>query len=692
MSASESVDAAVLTDLEARKAGGVYYTPAYIVDYIVRQTVGHWVEGRSPQQVGGWTDQYHLSKRRRPLKILDPACGEGAFLLGAYKFLLGWYLERYMEQGPESHARGVSPRLFQHPSGEWRLTVAERKRILLAHIHGVDLDSQAVEVTKLSLLLRVFEGEDAETLGAALTLVKERELPDLSNNIKCGNSLIGPDYHDACPLDTLEEDEMARINAFSWQDEFGEVLGSGRFDMLIGNPPYCREKDFKYLLDEIAVTAFGQRHRSPRMDLWYYFVHRGLELLGEDGVLSFITNAYWLSGTGAEKLIGAMEREVHLEELFDLAGLEIFKGVSGRHLIFRLRKTAPGEPTRILRVPEHAKTGAARYVAGEGLTVFDKDHEQVFHDGKIDMEKLTGTILQRLDGLPTLQGLGKVRQGIAENPSAINRKTNGKWGERWVVGEGVFTLRQEEVQALKLKKKERSLLRPYHDLCDLGRYWTAAEPSLSLIYATRHTCPDINNYPRLKAHLDRFKVIMEQRRETENGSNQWWHLHWPRDEAIWRAAKILCIQMAGRPTFSINLEPCYVPFSVNVFVPDEDQGLDLNYLLGVLNSRLLWLWFKHNAKRRGVGLEINCNVLRRAPILLPDLADLAQRDLHQRISSQAQLLLKLNQRLVTASTAHLRTTLARQLETTDRNLDARVCEMYGLTAEETEEVVAATAM
>ncbi|MFH1610245.1 MAG: type I restriction endonuclease, partial [Candidatus Bipolaricaulota bacterium] len=221
---------------EVRKAGGVYYTPTYIVDYIVKHTVGELLKGKAPQEAGGLTKSWQPSKKLQPLRILDPACGSGSFLLGAYQYLLDWYRDRYAEDGPEKHATGRNPRLYRIASpssslhrggdsshvpfpqaeegsssvpsppggrgegeggrseGAWRLTTGERKRILLTHIYGVDIDPQAVEVTKLSLLLKVLEGETDETLGAFLRLFQERSLPDLGANIKCGNSLIGPDF------------------------------------------------------------------------------------------------------------------------------------------------------------------------------------------------------------------------------------------------------------------------------------------------------------------------------------------------------------------------------------------------------------------------------------------------------------------------------------------------------------------
>jgi len=186
---------------EVKKAGGVYYTPTYIVDYIVKQTVGRLVEGKTPRQIA-------------KLRILDPACGSGSFLLGAYQYLLDYHRHWYEANDPQRHARGKKPALYQGPHGGWRLTTAEKKRILLNNLYGVDIDRQAVEVTKLSLLLKVLEGETDETLGQQLALWREPALPDLDNNIKCGNSLIGPDYFQAQLLP--DEEEMRRVNPFDW--------------------------------------------------------------------------------------------------------------------------------------------------------------------------------------------------------------------------------------------------------------------------------------------------------------------------------------------------------------------------------------------------------------------------------------------------------------------------------------------
>lgn len=665
---------------EVRKTGGVYYTPTFVVEYIVNSTLGKKLENADPRTIGGMTDNFNPSNAQnsQPLRILDPSCGSGSFLLGAYEYLLSWYHNQYVKSGPQNHTTGKTPKLYSHPTGEWRLTTAEKKRILITHIYGVDIDPQAVETTQLSLLLKVLEGENSETIGKNLELFQERALPDLANNIKCGNSLIGPDYWDHDPSDNLDTDAIARINMFDWRSEFQNVLRDGGFDIIIGNPPYRRERDFKSLLDEIASTEFGKKYHAPRMDLWYYFVHKGINLLKKGGQLSYITNSYWVNGDGSKKLITHIRESSHIEEIVYLDRLPVFRGVSGSHMIFRLKKSK-GTTTQIRRVPDPPKEKAFEYIKNiRSFINYEKPREQLFREGKVDIEPPREDLLEKIERGKQLSELGIIRQGIAENPASINKKTNEKFGNRWKTGEGVFALTSDEVAHKRIPKAESVLLKRYHDLSDIGRYYVSDDPSLNLIFSTENTCPDIDNFPTIRDHLKRFKPIMDLRRETLQGTRQWWHLHWPRQEEIWRTPKILNVQMGRRPIFAKAEGECYVGFSVNVFVPNASLSLDSDYILAVLNSRLLWLWFKHNAKRRGIGIEINGNILRRTPIISPNLETRDGKSKHDKVALLARSMGELVRQYRETQTPHIRDSLRRQIDFNNNAIDDCVFDIYGL--------------
>ncbi len=284
---------------EVRKAGGVYYTPTYIVDYIVQSTVGRLLTGKSLRQAA-------------KIRILDPACGSGSFLLGAYQFLMNWHRDEYLKDGPDQHRK----ELYQAQGGDWRLTTAERKRILLRNIHGVDIDSQAVEVTKLSLLLKVLEGENEQTIGTNLRLFHERALPDLGNNIKCGNSLIASDFYRNQQMRLLGADEQLRINVFDWEgkDGFPEIVSSGGFDALIGNPPYLYSAGQEYA-DYFATHYVLSQSQA---DFYVYFLEKALALCRKGGLISFIVSDAWLNSENFSTLRN------HILEKHNLFAITVF--------------------------------------------------------------------------------------------------------------------------------------------------------------------------------------------------------------------------------------------------------------------------------------------------------------------------------------------------------------------------------
>ncbi|NMB99715.1 MAG: N-6 DNA methylase [Thermoanaerobaculaceae bacterium] len=270
---------------EVKKAGGVYYTPTCIVDYIVKNSVGKFLEE--------WENSKAKNPENLKLTILDPACGSGSFLLGAYQYLLNWHRDQYSKENPQKYTKGKEPRLYQAEGGEWKLTTSEKKRILLKHIYGVDIDPQAVEVTKLSLLLKVLEGENKESVNKQLKLFKERALPDLSNNIKCGNSLIGSDFYKDKQLGLFDEEEKYRINAFDWEDEFPQIFKEGGFDVVIGNPPYVTyslgKQQSKRPTEELEYLIKHYHNSSEyKINSFAIFYELGLNLLKQEGLTAFI--------------------------------------------------------------------------------------------------------------------------------------------------------------------------------------------------------------------------------------------------------------------------------------------------------------------------------------------------------------------------------------------------------------------
>jgi len=327
---------------EVRKAGGIYYTPTYIVDYIVKNTVSKLVEGKTPKQVS-------------KLRILDPACGSGSFLIGAYQYLLDWHLDWYIQDGAEKYIKAAKPILYQAQGGNYRLTTYERKRILLNNIYGVDIDPQAVEVTKLSLLLKVLEGENSQTLDVQFKLFHERALPDLASNIKCGNSLIGPDFYQQQSLNLFNNDERLRINAFDWNTEFADIMNSGGFDAVIGNPPWIslsgKFGNDIYSKDEIIYLIKHFEGNTYMPNIYEYFVAQGLNLSRLNGYFSFVVP----DRLGYNNQFVQLRKRILTEtNIISLLYKAPFPGITADTLIFVFLKSKP-KTDHVINISEFQK-------------------------------------------------------------------------------------------------------------------------------------------------------------------------------------------------------------------------------------------------------------------------------------------------------------------------------------------------
>ena len=336
---------------EVRKAGGVYYTPSYIVDYIVRETVGKLCDGKTPKQV-------------EALRVLDPACGSGSFLLGAYNFLLEWHLDFYTRHEPEKLATKSKPVVARAanrsaPDDEarvWRLTTSEKKRILLNNIFGVDIDRQAVEVTKLSLLLKMLEDETSDSLPPVqgrLVTSQERILPDIDGNIKCGNSLIESDFYDNGAHDDLSDAERNRINTFDWNIEYSNVMKAGGFDVVIGNPPYIRIQALKEWAP-LEVEHLKTRYRSASVgnyDIYVVFVERALELLNKSGRLGYILPHKWFNAQYGAPLRGLMSEGAHLSDVVHFGHQQIFASAT-TYTCLLFANQAPSDKVQIAKVDD----------------------------------------------------------------------------------------------------------------------------------------------------------------------------------------------------------------------------------------------------------------------------------------------------------------------------------------------------
>lgn len=275
-----TIDAAgaveIVSKPEVRESGGVVPTPRYIVDAIVQRTLGPRVTGKSPADLAGFT-------------VADICCGSGIFLLSVFEFLTDHCLAWYQANDRAAH---VGRTIYEAGAGLWRLTFEEKRRILLAHIRGVDIDANAVEVTRFSLLLKLIEDESAAGLRDYVDRTGTAALPELESTLRAGNSLVSEGEWTAA-RGALPARLLEKINPFSWADEFPAEHARGGFDVIVGNPPYIRIQNMQAYSPEEA--AFYQSAASPyttarqdNFDKYALFIERSLSLVRPDGRLGFI--------------------------------------------------------------------------------------------------------------------------------------------------------------------------------------------------------------------------------------------------------------------------------------------------------------------------------------------------------------------------------------------------------------------
>jgi adenine-specific DNA-methyltransferase len=576
---------------------GRVYTPAAIARRIVAACLERWSNAGESDPNGTHPPD---------CRVLDPACGDGAFLLEVFDALC-------RRAGKSAHAEA-------DPVSEGGASF--RLGLVRDHIFGADIDPPAVDAIRQKLLERIAA---TDALAAEASQVVEQ-------NIRCGDSLRGPDWKSGREsiFDELVEKTPDPFFAFAidWQRDFPQAARAGGFEIIVGNPPYLRERNAKPLFDSLAATELGRRWREARMDLWYYFVHRSLDLLRPGGFLSFIVNSYWMSSRGAGRLIARLERETFVEEIELFDNARVFKTVAGRHMIFRLSKAA-NPPARTLTGHPNG-TGLCRIVFSSNprrrcRNTVDPDASDtlnrayrvplrdLFQDGRVVVAP-PDAFQDLFRNRRTLGELYDTRQGMAENPPAINGRLLRRFPGCYTIGEGVFVLRPDEVNRLQLVPAERDLLRPYYELAACGRYRLAGGSTHSVLYLTRRSAPQLQDFPHIAAHLERFRPILELRRETRQGKCAWWHLHWPRDEEIFVRPRILSLQMGERPQFVYAERPTFVGFSINLILARKFTGFALDVLTGILNSDVARSWFERHSKRRGVNLEINAHLLKQFPL------------------------------------------------------------------------------
>lgn len=594
---------------EVRKAGGVYYTPQYIVDYIVQNTVGALIKDKTPDEIAA-------------LRFVDPACGSGSFLVGAYQYLLNYHLDYYTKE-KNRKAAVKKEKIYEAAHNTYRLTIAEKQQILQNNIYGVDIDSQAVEVTKLSLYLKLLENEGIEA-GGQLEFDMAL-LPSLEDNIKCGNSLIGTDFYTA----TLDfDDEVARkVNCFDWEKEFPEVFSprmsankeknlttkgtkdtkeekDGGFDAVIGNPPYVLvfdESNKKYIEDK--YTQFQRNN-----DLYVAFIVKAISLLKQKGAFSFITPNTYLKGDYF-KALREYIRQFRMNEVVDFGIKSVFKAANVFTAITNISKEKPLQKWTLksdLDVVRGKINSSSEIFVLENLLITKLNQYTRFDDV---------LLIKDVGYNYWSEGRGKVR------------------------GDSIGS------RVLYSGTKENDKDIPYYKGANIQKY-VLSKPSQYL----RH------NYNKFLKENDTFRFT---------------------PELLETKPKIIYRQTSSSLIGAIDAEGYHNDKTVHLILLKDSIKVDLRYVLALFNSRLLNYCYQNATEEQGRAFaQVKTVNVKKLPFVLPD------KTTHNKLVSLVDKMLELKRKEHDEPNPQVKTMIERQIGAVDGQIDEAVYRLYGLAEEE----------
>ncbi len=425
-------------------------------------------------------------------------------------------------------------------------------------------------------------------------------------------------------------------NFFLWKLYFIEIFqNQPGFDILLGNPPYIGEKDNKLKFQEVKNGSSLKKFYQGKMDLFYFFFHLGINLLKERGVLSFITTNYFVTALGAKKLREDLKIRTEIKKFINFRELKVFPSAKGQHNLITILKKNSSEKKTNVDIVNYNKEGVANdtllqsifdktdssseYINIENTNIFEGNESYIRLSGQSNSNTLASSILEKISNKCfSLNLYANIKQGIVSGADKVTDKHLEKYKIKAKKGEGIFVLSDLEIKNLKLNDTERKLIKNFYKNSDILRFHINFTADKNLIYINKDT--DISKYPNILTHLTKFKAILKNKRETLQKKLPWYSLHWSRDLNILSNQKIVCPRRSKLNNFAIETGKNFEQSDIMMISIKDNykKSLDCNYLLGILNSKLIFFWLSYRGKVKGSTLELYGKPLEELPIRLFD--------------------------------------------------------------------------
>lgn len=640
----------------ARKAKGAYYTPREIVAFMARESLRTYLKNRfkdipradqaisklldtSDQDwaIAGTNSIRDIPTELRPkfmdaldeLRAIDPACGSGAFPMGLLQLLYRTYSRLDSRFDP----------------------YRTKLQIVQNNIFGVDVEPMAVEISRLRAWLSLVVEEEHKRV---------EPLPNLDFKFICANSLVPLDqsstslFVDKDLDDTLRRIRSEYFNATSptdksaLQQSYSQALAgdgdnalddertrqlrtfnpfddsvpsayfdaehmfgvTGGFDIVLGNPPYIGEKGHREVFSHVRASSLGKRFYLGKMDYFYFFFHLGLDLLREGGCLAFITTNYFVTATYARKLVEDIKARSTVLRFINFGETRIFESAAGQHNMItllvkgkseELARTSVVKPSIKGKVSSEVLVSILEETSSE-VEYYEIPQSDLYLGSTISLSRSNSNPMESIlesmlkSGLP-LDQIVTINQGIISGADKVTNSHRNRYGySDESVGDGIFVLSTEEVDALGLDEHERAIIKPFFKNSDVEKYWTKTESERWIIFADKRRRA-LESRPRVLAHLSKHEKVIAK--SSANAP----YLHRPRSVDFERP-KIVAPQRSMTNTFGLSSGPWYASADIYYLSPPEEPEFPTLALLGVLNSLPVFCWLYLRGKRKGAMLEL----------------------------------------------------------------------------------------